>query len=81
MELNLPSILNISTDDLNNKFRHRVALVKGGKIVGFGESSLAGCRYLQSNFGKSCHAEINAFKKLSYKLQYDPRKVAKNNFI
>lgn len=77
--IKLPSVLAVSNTDLNTPFRHRACLVKGGRVIGFGESSLGGGRYLNSNFGRSCHAEVNACKMLSRKHLVDSRKVAKDH--
>ena len=77
--IKLPSILGISDDELKQQFRHRVALVKGGKVLSHAESSLGGCRYLGGNFGRSCHAEVNACKSLPRTYRFCPRKVAKGH--
>ena len=63
----LPTVLSITSDELSQPFRHRAALVKGGHVISHAESSLGGCRYLNNHLGRSCHAEVNACKKLSYK--------------
>ncbi len=75
----IPSILNISEEELKKPFRHRVALVKGGKVLAHAESSLGGCRYLGGNFGRSCHAEVNACKHLPRTYRVCSRKVAKGH--
>ena len=77
----IPSVLNISERDLEQSYRHKVALVKGGNILTSATSSLAGGRYLQANFGRSCHAEVNAFKNISSDILRNPRKVAKDCLI
>ena len=50
----------------NNKYGHKVCIIKGGKVLATGESSLSGSRYLTPHFGRSCHAEINACKQLGH---------------
>ena len=77
--LRVPSILGITDEDLKGKFRHRAALIKGGKVLGFGESTLGGCRYLNGHMGRSCHAEVNACKMLPNTYRLDSSKVAKNS--
>lgn len=73
----LPTILTCDGEILKQEFRHQVALVKGGKVLAHAASSLAGCRYLQNNLGRSCHAEINACKQLPHQYRVCSRKVAK----
>ena len=74
----IPSVLNMSENDLTSKFRHRAALVRGGKVIGFGQSTLGGCRYLSGHMGRSCHAEVNACKMLPKSFKRNSPKVAKN---
>ena len=81
VNIKLPSILSISDDELKSSYRHRVALVKGGHVLGYGESSLGGCRYLTGHLGRSCHAEVNACKSLSADFRANPRKVAKSSCL
>ena len=50
----------------NNRFGHRAGIMKGGKLIAYGESSLSGSRHITGHFGKSCHAEINACKQLEH---------------
>ena len=49
------------------------------KVLGFGESTLGGCRYLNGHMGRSCHAEVNACKMLPNSYRLDSSKVAKNS--
>ncbi len=79
--IKLPSVLSISDEDLKLPFRHRAALVKGGRILSVGESSLGGCRYLTGHLGRSCHAEINACKGLSADFRANPRKGEKSHCL
>ena len=81
MVVRIPSALNMDVKDLSNPYRHKVALVKGGNIMSVATSTLGGGRYLNCNFGRSCHAEINAFKHLSYNNLKNPRKVAKDCLV
>ena len=62
----LPSKLCFVSNE-NNRFGHRAAIMKGGKLIAYGESSLSGSRYITNgHFGKSCHAEMNACKQLGH---------------
>jgi len=63
-------------DDWSNPRRHISALIKGGKIVAYGESSLGGRLYYGMERGRSCHSEISVLKHISHVLN-DKRKVAK----
>ena len=81
MKNKLPSVLSISDEELKDQFRHRVALVKGGRVIGFGESSLGGCRYLTGHLGRSCHAEVNACKHLSADFRANQRKGQKGRSL
>jgi hypothetical protein len=60
----IPSILLPSNEFLKQRFRHKSAITKGNKILSYGECNLAGTRCISKEFGKSCHAEINALKGL-----------------
>jgi hypothetical protein len=60
----LPSQMSYSPS--TNQFRHKAAIMKGGKLIAMGESSLSGTRHISSHFGRSCHAEMNACKQLSH---------------
>ena len=74
--MKLDNILQIETSLLDNRYRHRAVLVKGGRVISSASSSLAGCRYLGANFGRSCHAEVNVCKSLPHSVLNNPRKVA-----
>lgn len=60
----IPSILLPSSQFLQQRFRHKSAITKGNKILAYGECNLSGTRHITKDFGKSCHAEINALKSL-----------------
>lgn len=60
----LPS--QLSYVNSTNQFRHKAGIMKGGKLIAVGESSLSGNRYISGHFGRSCHAEMNACKQLSH---------------
>ena len=45
-----------------NPKRHISALVKGGKILAYGESSLGGTPYFITDRGRSCHSEMSVLK-------------------
>ena len=65
----LPSILNPSDEFLKQRFRHKSVITKGNRILSYGECNLAGNRFISDEFGKSCHAEINALKGLNKHIQ------------
>lgn len=65
----IPSILLPNSEFLQQRFRHKSAITKGKKILGYGECNLAGTRHISKDFGKSCHAEINAIKSLNKNIQ------------
>ncbi|OUW95968.1 MAG: hypothetical protein CBD97_02125 [Pelagibacteraceae bacterium TMED237] len=52
------------TNNTNHTRGHISALIKGGKIVSYAESSLAGKSKFCLNKGRSCHSEIALLKKL-----------------
>lgn len=60
----IPAILSPNLEFLQQRFRHKSAITKGNKILGYGECNLSGGRYISKDFGKSCHAEINAIKSI-----------------
>ena len=63
--INLPSQLSFIPGE--NRFGHKAGIIKGGKIIAVGESSLSGARHITNgHFGKSCHAEMNACKQLTH---------------
>ena len=63
-------------EDWNNPKRHISALIKGGKVVAYGESSLGGRPYCASVRGRSCHSEMTVLKYISSELS-NKRKVGK----
>ncbi len=63
-------------EDWPNPTRHISALVKGGKIITYGESSLGGKPYFSPIRGRSCHSEMSVLKYISSKLG-NKRKVRK----
>lgn len=63
-------------DEWTNAKRHISALVKGGKVVAYGESSLGGKPYCAKVLGRSCHSEMSVLKFISSKLN-NKRKVSK----
>ena len=65
----IPAILSPSDDFLNQRFRHKSAIIKGNKVLSYGECNLSGNRFITDKFGKSCHAEINAIKGLNKHIQ------------
>ena len=65
----IPAILNPTNEFLTQRFRHKSAITKGSKVLSYGECNLAGNRFLTDEFGKSCHAEINALKGLNKQIQ------------
>jgi deoxycytidylate deaminase len=46
----------------DNPRRHISALVKGGKVFAYGESSLGGKPYCATDRGRSCHSEMSVLK-------------------
>lgn len=64
------------SDDWNNPTRHISALVKGGKVVAYGESSLGGRPYCTATRGRSCHSEMSVLKYIGTELN-NKRKVSK----
>ena len=50
------------SQDWKNPKRHISALVKGGKVIACGESTLGGKPYFASSRGRSCHSEMSAIK-------------------
>tara|TARA_Y100000389_G_C17378228_1_gene472845 strand:- start:464 stop:889 length:426 start_codon:yes stop_codon:yes gene_type:complete len=62
--------------DWKNPTRHISALVKGGKIIAYGESSLGGKLIGTVDRGRSCHSEISVLKKVTLNLK-NKRKMAK----
>ena len=58
----IPSALSADEKFLERRFRHKAAITKGKKMISYGECSLGGCRFVNSDLGSSCHAEINAMK-------------------
>ena len=63
-------------DNWKNPKRHISALIKGGKVVAYAESSLGGRPYCSKILGRSCHSEMSVLKYISPKLNYK-RKVSK----
>ena len=60
-------------DNSKNVKGHISAITKGGKVIAYAESSLAGTQQL-GEFGRSCHAEIAVLKRINLD---DKRKVSK----
>jgi hypothetical protein len=79
--MKIPTGLEYNKDEFKDNFKHCAAVVKNGKVIAKGKCSLAGCRYLNNNLGRSCHAEVNACKMLPYKIIVNPRKVAKVDHV
>ena len=52
-------------DTGNNPKRHISALVKGGKVLAYGESGLGGASKFSPIRGRSCHSEMAVLKFLS----------------
>jgi hypothetical protein len=50
------------SEDWDNPKRHISALVKGGKVFAYAESSLGGKLYCASVRGRSCHSEMTVLK-------------------
>ena len=63
-------------DEWDNPKRHISALVKGGKVLAYGESSLGGRPYCTTIRGRSCHSEMSVLKYISSDLK-NKRKVGK----
>ncbi len=61
-------------DSWDNPKRHISALVKGGKVLAYGESGLAGASKFSAIRGRSCHSEIAVLKYLNTD---DRRKISK----
>ena len=58
--------VQLGYNDSKSQFRHRAGILKGGKRIATGQSSLCVTRYISGHLGRSCHAEINACKQLDH---------------
>ena len=63
-------------DGWDNPKRHISALVKGGKVFAYGESSLGGKPYCTAIRGRSCHSEMSVLKYMGNDLN-NKRKASK----
>jgi tRNA(Arg) A34 adenosine deaminase TadA len=63
-------------DGWDNPKRHISALVKGGKVFAYGESTLGGRPYCASVRGRSCHSEMTVLKYIGKDLT-NKRKISK----
>ena len=64
----------IPPEGWKNPKGHLSALVKGGKVIGYGESNLGGVPKICTNRGSSCHSEMEVLK---YITTTDKRKLSK----
>ena len=64
-------------DHWSNSKGHISALVKGGKVCAYGESSLGGRPCCASFRGRSCHSEMSVLKYIQSNKFHDKRKIRK----
>lgn len=64
----------IPPEDWQNPKGHLSALIKGGKVIAYGESNLGGVPRCCSSRGSSCHSEMEVLK---YIQTEDKRKIRK----
>lgn len=70
------SVLLPDSEWLKKKPNHKAILVKGGKTVAYGESTLGGCGKFTKRDCRTCHAEINCLKALPRKFYRKPNKLS-----
>ncbi len=66
----------VPDNNWTNTKRHMSALVKGGKVVAYGESTLAGKPFCADFRGRSCHSEMSVLKYINSKIG-NKRKISK----